>query len=180
MKMAFMDDLESRAEAICQPTQLERVVVISQAEALEFWRRHLWSETVKPVAPVSSMVLGWGYDMAIYQIAQPFFFGVRSANSELVGVVSGFATSSEHFRSRGLCVLPEFRGRGPGVLLLKAVLTKAEDLGFRLVWSFPRDSAFATYQRAGFRQVSDWFPNSEGLGRNCYAQVELPSRSTSR
>lgn len=180
MKMAFMDDLESRAEAICQPTQLERVVVISQAEALEFWRRHLWSETVKPVAPVSSMVLGGGYDMAIYQTAKPVFFGIRTSASEIIGVVSGFASSKKHFRSRGLCVLPTYRGRGLGVVLLKMVISSARELGFQLVWSFPRDSAFATYQRAGFRQVSDWFPNSEGLGRNCYAQVELPSRSTSR
>ncbi|MCC7402775.1 MAG: GNAT family N-acetyltransferase [Bdellovibrionales bacterium] len=174
-----MDNLAGDSQISTQKFELDGVKLISQEEALDFWCRHLWQGTVKSVTAVSSMVLGGGYDMAIYQIAQPFFFGVRSANSELVGVVSGFATSSERFRSRGLCVLPEFRGRGLGVLLLKAVLTKAEDLGFRLVWFFPRDSAFATYQRAGFRQVSDWFPNSEGLGRNCYAQVELPSRSTS-
>lgn len=174
-----MDNLAGDSQISTQKFELDGVKLISQEEALDFWRHHLWLSTTKPVAPLSSMVLGGGYDMAIYQTAKPFFFGVRSAKSELVGVVSGFATSSEHFRSRGLCVLPEFRGRGLGVLLLKAVLTKAEDLGFRLVWSFPRDSAFATYQRAGFRQVSVWFPNSEGLGRNCYAQVELPSRSTS-
>jgi GNAT superfamily N-acetyltransferase len=168
-----MNNLEGSAKSGDQRHQFEGVRLVSQEETLDFWRRHLWRGGAKPVAPLSSMILGGGYDMAIYQSAKPLFFGTHNSQKELVGVVSGFATSSEHFRSRGLCVLPEYRGQGRGVLLLKAVLLSAKDLGFRLVWSFPRDSAFTTYHRVGFRQVSDWVPNSEGLGQNCYAQVEF-------
>ena len=94
------------------------------------------------------------------------------------GVNSGHLTPNDKgtkeplwYRSRGLFVLPEWRKKGLGQLLLQRTIEEAIDKGCSHIWSYPNESAISVYLNVGFTQESD-FQEAE-YGQNCYVICKL-------
>jgi GNAT superfamily N-acetyltransferase len=60
-------------------------------------------------------------------------------------------------RLRGMAVQPDLQGRGVGARLLAALVQRARDDGYQVVWANGRDSALGFYRRHGWQVVGDGF-----------------------
>jgi len=135
------------------------------------WKNYLWLTRSSPIEPVSAMCFLNGYDMTNMQ-STPTFYGYM-INGFIVGVNSGHACPNQNnYRSRGLWVDPDYRGRGIGQQLLKATIEQGKQEGYAEIWSYPRQSSWPTYNSAGFELVSTW-EVSETSEANAYCILKL-------
>lgn len=132
----------------------------------EIWRDYLWKGRVSAIKPTNGLKLFGGYDKEIEKNT-PTFFGVFIAD-KCVGVNSGHATGNTQYRSRGIYVFPEYRGKGFSQILFQAIETQGRSEGKHVLWSMPRESALPAYERYGFNQVSKMFDEGMEFGPNCY------------
>ncbi len=139
-------------------------------EVLEVWSILLWPNRTSEITPTSAMTYLGGYDYENMK-DEPTFFGYH-VDDVLVGINSGHKTINNTYRSRGLYVFPEYRGRGIGVELLTATINQAKLEGCNMCWSYPKHSSWSTYQKAGFMLSSDW-EKSETSDRNAYCVIEF-------
>ena len=117
------------------------------------WASRLWPTRTSAIESHSAMLLDGSHSMENMQL--PAVYLGLFQGDQLVGVNSGHLCSDNTWRSRGLWVDPEHRGSGWGSRLLVATIALApEDCG--RAWSFPRRTSWSSYERAGFRLVSDW------------------------
>jgi len=138
------------------------------------WANHLWSNRSSLIQSTSAMCYLNGYDMANMQ-STPTFFGYIIDN-RIVGVNSGHSCPNQNnYRSRGLWVDPDYRGRGIGQQLLTATIKQAQQEGYTEVWSYPRQSSWPTYRAVGFVLASDW-EISETSEANAYCVYSSPLR----
>jgi GNAT superfamily N-acetyltransferase len=143
-------------------------------EIEEVWRKELWPGRRTPIKQMSSMT--WiqpdyiDTDMEIYKKYKPTFFGVRDPFSkEIVGVNSGHRTDDTTYRSRGLWVNQNFRGKKIGQILLQETIHQAKKENCKWIWTCPRKKSLKTYQNASFKRKSDWFDEGMEFGPNCIA-----------
>lgn len=129
-----------------------RLQQIDFTTILPIWQNLLWPNRTSAIEPVSCIQLFGEKDYSIMSAA-PTFFGVFK-DDRLIGVNSGFKTSSELYRSRGIYVLPEFRKAGVAHMLFAATCEQARKEQCDSVWSMPRLSAVRAYQNFGFTIVS--------------------------
>lgn len=143
-------------------------------QILKVWTQHLWADRQSDIQPASSMLLGGGYDVSIHSRYKPIFLGAMEGD-KLIGVNSGHQTTSDSFRSRGLYVFPEYRGRGIGLALLQKACELAQEAECQIIWSAPRVAAAEVYKRAGFVVEERELNEGEGFefGPNLYAQKKL-------
>lgn len=144
------------------------------AEIKPIWTEKLWpgrKSTIRPVSPINH---AFQYDPAILNSRPEFWVLTNHSNrNEIIGTVSGYTTSSSHYRSRGLYVSPEYRGRGLSKLLLRAPLQSAKNKKAAVLWTFPRLSAWPVYEKFGFIRRSEWTEEGMEFGPNCLACLEL-------
>lgn len=84
-----------------------------------------------------------------------FFDVLLDDTDRIVGSVGVFAQSNEACELRKMYLLPKYRGRGLGRLLLDRAMQEARSLGFRrmeLETSSQLVRAIALYQKYGFRR----------------------------
>lgn len=136
-------------------------------EVQPIWNLRLWFG--RDSEPVTSMMYLGGYDMA-YKEQTPVFLGVKPAEN-VIAVNSYVRTEGTQYRSRGLWVDPDFRGKGLAKKLLTHMLQCIRDEGGTMVWTMPREEALSAYESAGFVRTTDWF--DQEWGRNCYAMTSL-------
>jgi GNAT superfamily N-acetyltransferase len=98
----------------------------------------------------------------------PIFFGVFDGD-KLIGVNSGHRTKDDEYRSRGLWVDPNYRGRKIAKILLQATINRSVKEGCKLIWTLPRQSSMPTYSSVGFEKQSDWISEGMKYGPNCIA-----------
>lgn len=122
---------------------------IAYSDVLPIWEEKLWPQRQDPIRPMSSMLLGGGYDMSIYQQSEPSFLGLFHQD-KLVGVLSGHPSLNEHFRIRGLYIEKEYRGHGGAHKLFAAFKDRAFDGGHKVLWSYPKLEALQVYLKFGF------------------------------
>ena len=134
-------------------------------EILPIWRDHLWKGRKTDIKPTNGLKFLGGFDKEIEKNT-PTFVGAY-INNKLVGVNSGHATNDSEYRSRGIYVLPEYRGQGVAQELLQSIEDQAVVEKKVTLWSMPRASALKTYEKFGFEVVSDYFDDME-FGPNCY------------
>lgn len=145
---------------------------VSYDDVLPLWEEYLWPGRESRIGPMSSMLYYGGYNLDIYGIYEPTFFGIYD-NEELVGVNSGHRTDYNAYRSRGLYVNPSFRGLGIGKRLLLATCNKAREEQCNFAWSMPRKGSEFAYTSVGFELTSDWFNEGVEFGPNAYCIMYL-------
>ena len=135
------------------------------------WTTHLWPNRSSPIEPVSAMCFLNGHNMA-NMVSIPTFYGYI-VNDKIVGVNSGHACPDQNnYRSRGLWVDPNYRGRGIGQQLLTATINQGLQEGYDQIWSYPRRSSWPTYRAVGFALASEW-EVSETSEANAYCILNL-------
>lgn len=145
------------------------IQTISFTEILPIWQNNLWPERTSDITPTSAMSFMGGYDLQnMYH--EPTFFAYI-IDGEIAGVNSGHMCKDNDYRSRGLYVFEKFRGKGIGTILLTATIEQARVEEASICWSYPKDSSWSTYSKAGFILVSD-FEKSEN-GTNAYCMIRL-------
>jgi GNAT superfamily N-acetyltransferase len=110
-----------------------------------------------------------GYDLFNMQTSPTFL--AYMIDGEIAGVNSGHMCNGKHYRSRGLYVFDKYRGNGLGTILLKATIEQAIAENATMCWSYPKDTSWKSYSRAGYRLASD-FEISEN-GTNAYCIIDL-------
>lgn len=145
---------------------------ISFEDTLPIWETYLWPGRESRIGPMSSMLYYGGYNLAIYELYDPTFFGVY-VDDKLVGVNSGHRTDYNAYRSRGLYVDVSSRGQGIGKRLLLASCNKAREESCMFAWSMPRKKSQFAYESVGFELTSDWFNEDVEFGPNAYCIVYL-------
>jgi len=137
---------------------------------LPIWRDHLWKGRLTVIKPTNGLKFMGGYDNRVEEYS-PIFVGAFLGD-KLVGVNSGHATSKSEYRSRGIYVFPNYRGRGLSQQLFQGVEDQAKIEKKTILWSMPRASSVRSYEKFGFKIVSDYFDNME-FGPNCYVVKEI-------
>jgi GNAT superfamily N-acetyltransferase len=141
------------------------IIEISFEQIIPFWQR-LWPwNAEKTFEPHSCMRYRGGY-FGLDYIPDTTYFALL-VDDKIVGVNSGHTTPDNLYRSRGLWIEKEYRGKGLGVPLLAAGVTKARQLKCDGIWSFPRDTSRKTYEAAGFIITSDWIISEYDI-KNAY------------
>ena len=136
---------------------------------LTIWQNRLWPNRTSKIETNSAMLLDRTYNMDNFKYATTYHaFLIKD---KIVGCNSGHMCADNSYRSRGLYVFEEYRGQGIGVELLLATIEQAREENADIVWSYPRDSSWNTYKKAGFELSSPW-ENSE-LGINAYCKLQL-------
>lgn len=131
------------------------------------WRSHLWPDRTDPIRPLSSMLLGGGTDMSIYEKFSPRFLGLFHEDS-LVGVLSGHRSSADNYRIRGLYIHEEYRRRGGAQMLFKEFQKIAAEEKGSTIWSYPKLAALPVYKKFGFQPHS----STEHDGKHIYVFYE--------
>ena len=143
---------------------------LSWEEILPIWQTQLWPNRISAIEPNSAMVYKSGYDMYNMNTI-PTFFGYY-VDDKLVGVNSGHSCSNKMYRSRGLWVFTEHRGKGIGQQLLTETINQAKREGSDMIWSFPKRTSWKTYNSVGFELASNW-QKSETSDENAYCILTL-------
>ncbi len=146
------------------------IKIISFDEILPIWKNHLWPDRQSNIDPNSAMCFLGEYDLVNTTTTPTFFSYV--VHGEIAGVNSGHMCKDNHYRSRGLYVFPNFRGKGIGTILLRATIAQAMVEGAVLCWSYPRKSSWKSYFAAGFELASEW-EGSETSDANAYCKIDL-------
>lgn len=143
---------------------------ITWDEIYSVWSKYLWPNRSSAIEPNSAMIYLGGIDINNFDYL-PVFLGYYR-DSKLIGVNSGHACSDKGFRSRGLWVDANHRGRGIGRILLVETITEAIKAGSDYVWSYPRKTSWRTYESVGFKLTSSWH-ESETSDGNAYCHMKL-------
>jgi len=143
--------------------------LITFEEIYPIWRNHLWPDRPSDITPNSAMCFLEGYDLVNMETTPTFF--AYKINGEIAGVNSGHMCKDLQYRSRGLFVFEKFRGRNIGRDLLLATIDQARKEGAAMCWSYPRDTSWKTYERAGFSLVSEFTPDE--TGNNAFCKIDL-------
>ena len=100
-------------------------------------------------------------------------FWVAKEGDKLIGVNSGFKTSNDLYRSRGLYVIPEKRSQGISRMLLKLTIETAKKENCGVIWTMPRQSAIIAYESVGFQKIGGWIDEGVEFGPNCIAIKQI-------
>jgi GNAT superfamily N-acetyltransferase len=147
-----------------------KLVEITFEEILPVWREHLWNGRLSDIKPMSSMTLDRQYDMSIYEKYVPYFCAVVDGK-EILGVNSCHQTGNTEFRSRGIYIFPEHRGKGVSKKLFNFVKEKALENNCSTIWSLPRLTALTAYKAAGFEECSEVINEGVEFGPNVYVKL---------
>jgi len=148
------------------------IQLITFAEIYEIWNNELWPGRESPIKEMSSMTFMGDYDMSVYERYRGTFWGVF-IDDKLVGVNSGHPVSDTMYRSRGLWVHPEYRGRGIAKVLLRALSDFARVCEFEYVFTVPRKGSEHAYLTEDYKLVGDWFDHGMEFGPNIWAIKKL-------
>jgi GNAT superfamily N-acetyltransferase len=143
---------------------------ISFDQIMVIWKTNLWPNRVSEITPTSAMTYQGGYDYENMK-GEPTFFGYY-VDDVLVGVNSGHKTINNTYRSRGLFVCEDYRGRGIGFNLLSATIAQAKQENAVMCWSYPKKTSWKSYLYAGFELTSDW-EISETSEANAYCKINI-------
>lgn len=149
---------------------LPKVTKISFETISQIWSEHLWNGRTTPIKQISSMLYLGGYDMSIYN-NDPTFFAIK-VDGKVVAVNSGHMTINGYYRSRGLWVEEQYRGRGYTRLLFQELYEVAKSERAYYVWSLPKVNSVGAYVKNGF-SISSKITNDFELGPHYYVLKDL-------
>jgi len=164
--------LKTQDRVTIQPSSFQEVKPI--------WAEHLWPQRKTPIEATSPIQLGGDIDTTLLEKEAVFLKALListkpNKSNPIIGVLSGFFTTSEHFRIRGLYVFPDYRRQGVGEALFWQIQKHAAKQDSKKLWSLVRQTAWPFYQSCGFEKISDWTNNYE-FGPNCFAVKPIRKR----
>lgn len=168
-----------------------KVEDITFEEIKEIWEKHLWPNKKSGVKELNNWT--WSEDLLDMLIVDEnlenkthvHFVGIRESE-ELVAVNSFYYTNRDYktlttvtttglipitmdyWRSRGLWVDPNHRGKGYAKYILNECIDRVRNYGGTFLWTVPRKSALKSYESVGFVKRSNWIYDTE-YGPNCIA-----------
>jgi len=154
-------------------------------EIYDFWKEGLWPDRKTDIEPLNAIVydrrllenygnVSISKDWSIFDWSKPTFFAMKEEKTnKIVGVNSGFRTGEKTYRSRGIYVLPEYRGHRLSTILLEHTINQAKREECDLIWSLPRASAMIAYEGVGFHRVPGWEDDDLEYGPNYLAIKNL-------
>lgn len=142
---------------------------ITFEEIYPVWKNYLWPERTSAIEPQSAMLFLSGYDLKNFDYPSTFFG--YFLEDILVGVNSGHLCIDRSYRSRGLFVMPEYRGKGIGKNLLIETIKQGIEEKAKFIWSLPRRTSWNTYAAAGFDLVTEWQETETSI--NAFCRKEL-------
>lgn len=146
------------------------ISVFTFEEIYHIWKSELWPNRLSDITGTSAMNYLGGYDVSNMSF-KPTFICYKSEQCQILGVNSGHLCIDGSYRSRGLFVFPDYRGRKIGQQLLKATIDQARKESANFVWSYPKQTSWKTYESAGFSLSSPW--EISELGFNAYCKLDL-------
>lgn len=149
---------------------------ITFEEILPIWTTELWPNRESKIETHSAMTwpnthFGQPYSMEVFSYPA-VFFGIYD-QTKLIAVNSGHLTTATEYRSRGLWVDPDYRGKKLAQQILLATVTQATKEGARMIWSIPRLTALPAYERVGFKTVGKRVDEGVEFGPNIYCCLNL-------
>jgi GNAT superfamily N-acetyltransferase len=141
------------------------IVTINYDDIYQVWKNYLWPDRKSDITETSAMTFLGGYDI-VNMSYTPTFFGYIE-NNKLLGVNSGHMCVNNSYRSRGLFVFSDARQRGIGSKLLIATIEQGCKESATFVWSYPKQTSWKTYEKAGFGLSSPWEPSELGMNAYC-------------
>lgn len=148
---------------------MKMIEKITFSEIYPIWSSLLWTNRQSKIDPVSAMCYLGGYDLV--NMSYPPTFFAYMVDGEIAGVNSGHMCMDGQYRSRGLYVSINYRGQGLGTALLKRTIKQAEIEGALMCWSYPRETSWSTYQKAGFLLTSNFMPDESG--NNAFCKIDI-------
>jgi GNAT superfamily N-acetyltransferase len=141
----------------------------------DIWSTHLWPARESAIESHSAMTWPFEgapeeYDMNVFKY--PATFWGLFIDEKLVGVNSGHKTSDTQYRSRGIWIEPEHRGKGYADKLFAMTQHQAILEGCEMIWSIPRKTALPAYTKFGFETVGDYIV-TETSDANIYVKLIL-------
>ena len=111
-----------------------------------YWDAYLWRERLNEGIYVDQVNFEGPLEWVTYEVLEPKFIAYYDRN-KIVGVESGYKTSDDYFRVRGLWVNKRYRGQGIATKLIQYFEDRAD---CKYIWSMPRESALPFYLVYGF------------------------------
>lgn len=144
-----------------------QIITVTFEEILPLWANKLWPGRISPIETHSAMKFLGGYDMSYFEY--PACFILAKVDGVPIGCLSGHATGSLWYRSRGLWVDEHFRRNSVAASMMKKLFLTAQTQGCQWIWTVPRVSSMPFYQNQGFVRASEDFDRDMEFGPNCYA-----------
>lgn len=91
---------------------------------------------------------------------------------KIIGVQSGYKTSSEYFRIRGMWVDEEYRNKGIASSIVSAIEDIALSKNCKIVWTVPRKQAIGFWKKLGYEQITDFIMENNN---NCLSTKHISS-----
>lgn len=128
---------------------------IDYEDILAYWGI-LWRDRERMIQ-YSAMCMQGGYDSDIKNTYKWRGFAACSdtLNGKIVGVNAGHKTSARDYRTRGLWVSADHRGKGIAQMLFAQLENQAKNEMCRWLWSYPRLAALPAYQKAGYEPYGE-------------------------
>jgi len=128
---------------------------ITYDEILPYWDI-LWRDRERMIQYSAMRMMG-GYDSDIKNTYKWRAFAVcdDKRGGKIVGVNAGHKSGAREYRTRGLWVSSEYRGRGIAQQLFKQLEDQAKHEMCRWLWSYPRLAALPAYCKAGYEPFGE-------------------------
>lgn len=146
---------------------------ISYKDILKLWKL-LWPNTTD-IQPMSSIQYLGGYDIEIYKKYQPTYIGLYNSK-KLIGCISGHKSSSEYYRTRGIYILPDYRGQKLSNILFEQMFIESQNQNCNFIWSLPRKSALYSYTSKGFIQTTKFIKINKDYDSNCFVLKKIENK----
>ena len=166
---------------------------ITYDDILTMWTKYMPNMSLEPTSAMSCFLMQVKneetykfefidhYDLENQKFT-PTFWGAFD-NDKLVGCNSGHMTMDRLYRSRGLFVQEEYRKRAIGKKLLLKTVSQAYHENAIGCWSFPKNTAWLSYARAGFQRTGksfnfEWITRGNEVNTRCikmFDEVEINS-----
>jgi GNAT superfamily N-acetyltransferase len=149
---------------------------ITFEEILPIWTTKLWPSRESKIETHSAMTwppthVEQPYSMEVFSFPAAFF-GIYDQD-KLIAVNSGHLTTATEYRSRGLWVDPDYRGKKLAQQILLATILQAKKDGAKMIWSIPRLTALPAYERVGFKTVGKRVDEGVEFGPNIYCSYSV-------
>ena len=131
--------------------------------AQTIWSQGLWKDSVVWKKKYSKKEINNNFDNYLAQLTISYW--VYKDGEDVVGINSGYVSTKNYFRSRGLWVSYKYRGQGIYKLLLDKAIEKSVRYKCKYIWSYPRKESLFAYEKVGFKKQGGFIKDTFGL--NC-------------